>query len=161
MVLITATDAVPLYYEQVRQLDKNRNTPYWATTHELFARAEAVYIYDKLEVKGIRNDYLVYGSDEQRYAEHPNGNPNPVGHDRETLAVHFNNLIDEYRINFINNIKRFFSRNRDVNMIFYFIDFSLSLFCFSISICSCNFLDASTAFSHSSPLKLEDTSLGL
>jgi len=94
------------FYEQARQLDKNRNTPYWATTHELFARAGAAYIHDKLEVKGIRNDYLVYGSDEQRYAEHPNGNPNPVGCDREILAVHFNNLIDEYRLNFINNMKK-------------------------------------------------------
>ncbi|AYK20407.1 hypothetical protein C0073_021710 (plasmid) [Aeromonas veronii] len=53
---------------------------------------------DQLDAKGARSDYLVYGADEQRYASHPVGNPNPTGSDRRVLAEHFNNLMAEYRL---------------------------------------------------------------
>jgi len=86
------------FYKQAKRLDKNRSVPYWATTRELFARAGAAYVFDQLVAKGVRSDYLVYGADEQRYANHPLGNPNPMGSDRRVLAEHFNKLIAEYRL---------------------------------------------------------------
>lgn len=86
------------FHEQAKQLDKTRSAPYWATTRELFARAGAAYVLDQLDAKGARSDYLVYGADEQRYASHPVGNPNPTGSDRRVLAEHFNNLMAEYRL---------------------------------------------------------------
>ena len=86
------------YYAQGQKLDETRSSPYWATTRELFARAGAAYVLDQLDAKGARSDYLVYGADEQRYANHPVGNPNPTGEDRRVLAEHFNNLMTEYRL---------------------------------------------------------------
>jgi predicted ABC-type ATPase len=37
---------------------------YWARPHEMFARAWESYVQDKLEAKGIRNSYLVSGTNE-------------------------------------------------------------------------------------------------
>lgn len=86
------------FHSQAKALDKTRSEAYWATTRELFARSGAAFVSDKLEAKGARSDYLVYGADEERYASHPVGNPNPTGADRQVLAEHFNALIAEYRL---------------------------------------------------------------
>lgn len=86
------------FHTQAKQLDKTRSESYWATTRELFARSGAAYVSDKLEAKGARSDYLVYGADEERYTTHPVGNPNPTGIDRQVLDERFNALIAEYRL---------------------------------------------------------------
>lgn len=86
------------FHAQAKALDKTRSDPYWATTRELFARAGAAFVSDQIEAKEARSDYLVYGSDENRYANHPVGNPNPAGNDRQVLANHFHALISEYRL---------------------------------------------------------------
>lgn len=86
------------FHVNAKQLDQLRTSPYWATTREMFARAGAAYVLDKLERKETRSDYLVFGSDEARYATHPVGNPNPVGRDRAALESHFDTLIAEYRL---------------------------------------------------------------
>ena len=85
------------FNKQAQQLDKGRAKPYWATTRELFARAGAAYIYDKLAAKGMQSDYLVYGADESRYIDHPVGNPNPIGEDRKDYFKHYGELLSEYR----------------------------------------------------------------
>ena len=46
------------FYEDAQALDGFRSKGYWATNQELLARAGAIYIKDKLEQKGIVNDYL-------------------------------------------------------------------------------------------------------
>lgn len=86
------------FYVQATKLDKIRAGAYWATTRELFARAGAAYVSDKVAQRGHQSDYLVYGADEGRYADHAIGNPNPTGEDREALAEHFDELIAEYRL---------------------------------------------------------------
>ncbi len=87
-----------MFLQQAEKLDETRSSPYWATTRELFARAMASYVSDKVEEAGGRSDYLVYGADEQRYADHPVGNPNPTGEDRRELVEYFDALIAEYRL---------------------------------------------------------------
>lgn len=86
------------FFVQASKLDKMRAGSYWATTCELFARAGAAYVSDKIEQRGHRSDYLVYGADEGRYADHAIGNPNPTDEDRKALAEHFDELIAEYRL---------------------------------------------------------------
>ncbi|CAM3654047.1 LPD1 domain-containing protein [Bordetella flabilis] len=86
------------FVKEAEKLDKTRSSPYWATTRELFARAGAAYVIDKITEAGGRSDYLVFGSDEARYAEHPVGNPNPTGEDRRDLAAFFDALMAEYRL---------------------------------------------------------------
>lgn len=86
------------FFVQASKLDKMRAGAYWATTRELFARAGAAYVSDKIEQRGHRSDYLVYGADEGRYADHAIGNPNPTDEDRKALAEHFDELIAEYRL---------------------------------------------------------------
>lgn len=93
------------YHENAQRLDKIRSTPYWATTREMFARACASYVHDQLADRGMRSDYLVYGSDEARYANHPVGNPNPAGEDRTVLATHFGQLMSEYRLRCVRDRK--------------------------------------------------------
>jgi len=86
------------FKKAAEELDKTRSKPYWATSVELFARAGACYVYDKLAAKDVRSDYLVYGADEHRYDNHPLGNPNTAGEDRRVLAGHFDTLVAEYRL---------------------------------------------------------------
>ncbi|WP_323025772.1 LPD1 domain-containing protein [Castellaniella sp.] len=91
---------------QAEKLDETRASAYWATTRELFARAFASYVSDRIEEAGGRSDYLVYGADEQRYAEHPVGNPNPTGEDRRALAEHFDALIADYRLECMKEVEQ-------------------------------------------------------
>ena len=86
------------YFQQAKALDEKRSSAYWATEIELFARAGAQFVLYELADKGVRSDYLVYGSDEERYVNHPIGNPNPAGDDRAALREHFSALIEDYRI---------------------------------------------------------------
>lgn len=86
------------FAKEAAKLDKQRSEPYWETTQEMFARAGAAYVYDKLESAGTRSDYLVFGSDESRYAKNPAGNPNPTGADREVIAIQFDKLVADYRV---------------------------------------------------------------
>lgn len=89
---------VSRYFEQAKALDAQRSSPYWATVREMFARAGAAYVHDRLEGLGYQSDYLVYGSDAARYAEHAIGNPNPNMGDRKALAAHFDRVFQEYRL---------------------------------------------------------------
>jgi len=86
------------FVQEAEKLDQTRSSPYWATTVELFARAGAAYVIDKIDEVGGRSDYLVYGADEYRYAGNEVGNPNPTGEDRKALAACFDALIADYRL---------------------------------------------------------------
>lgn len=86
------------YLVNAKALDEKRSEPYWATDIELFARAGAQYVHYALEAKGVRSDYLVYGSDEGRHELHAVGNPNPTGQDRQALKPRFAALVDQVRM---------------------------------------------------------------
>ncbi|MFA6231028.1 MAG: LPD1 domain-containing protein [Rhodanobacter sp.] len=90
------------FLKDARKLDEQRGSPYWATPRELFARAGAAYVSDRLEGLDVRSDYLVYGSDEARHLTNELGNPNPAGEDRQRFAGLFNDLVAEYRLRAVN-----------------------------------------------------------
>ncbi len=79
------------------KLDEHRSAPYWNTTIELFARAGAAYVQDKISELGGRSDYLVYGADDDRRVGDMTASPNPSGEDRQALRACFDALMDEYR----------------------------------------------------------------
>lgn len=81
-----------------KALDARRSARYWSLPHEMFARAGAQYVFYRLQQDGVRNDYLVAGSEEGRFAHHPVGNPNPAGAERERIAARFDGLFDELRV---------------------------------------------------------------
>ena len=91
------------FYKEAKRLDEERSVAYWSTTRELFARAGAAYVFDKLESKGVQSDYLVFGADENRYSDCKRGNPNPTSRDRALLIQKFDKLITEYRADCVNS----------------------------------------------------------
>ena len=60
---------------------------YWGDSKELLARAGAAYVHDKLEQKGVSNNYLIAGSEASRIFYKGNDvgdfSPNPRGIERE------------------------------------------------------------------------------
>ena len=79
-------------------LDTKRSVPYWGTKREMFARAFASYVSDKLRAMGCHNDYLVYGANEGRYTgERYPDDPNPSGEERRRFNELFDGVFAEYR----------------------------------------------------------------
>ena len=90
------------YSKDAEQLDSLRSSAYWNTTRELFARAGAAYVQDKIEELGGRSDYLVYGAGDRRLVGGLDASPNPSGEDRAALRACFDALMDEYRATLVN-----------------------------------------------------------
>lgn len=86
------------FMKDAEKFDKMRSKAYWATPIELFARAGAAYVHDKLEGQGVRSDYLVAGAQENRCLETLGASPNPRGEDRTALYACFEAVMDEYRL---------------------------------------------------------------
>lgn len=85
------------FYKDAKELDKLRSSPYWATDLEMFARAGAAYVQDKIESLGNRSDYLVYGADNNRKVDGIGASPNPCGDDRTALNACFDQLMADYK----------------------------------------------------------------
>lgn len=92
------------FAKDAEKLDEHRSSPYWNTTIELFARAGAAYVQDKLSELGGRSDYLVYGADDDRRVGDMSVSPNPSGEDRQALRACFDALMDEYRATLTNEV---------------------------------------------------------
>lgn len=69
------------YARQCGELDTSRSKPYYATRHEMFARAFETVVYDSIESRGERSSFLVSST---------NGKAFPVGDERKvvTAALH-------------------------------------------------------------------------
>lgn len=73
---------------------------YWASSCELFARAFACYLTDKLAEKGYRNDYLCGHSDTYS-SKDSSGNPIyafPRGEERKRINLAMSELIEDLKI---------------------------------------------------------------
>lgn len=86
------------FYKDSKKFDElfRRRGGYWASTEEMFARAFSCYVQDRLESKGIRDDYLTGHSDTNQ-AER-NGNiycAYPLEGEREDINQAFDTLIAE------------------------------------------------------------------
>lgn len=83
----TATD----YYLEARKTDDcyaSTDNGYWRSNCEMFARAFACYVHDKLEEKGIRSDYL---------CGHSEATVCPRGEEREAINAAIDNLITDLK----------------------------------------------------------------
>ena len=86
------------FYKGSKTFDKKfskSDKGYWASTAEMFARAFDCYVADKLEAKGIRDDYLTAYADSYYFVD-DNGifaSAVPVGEEREEINRCFDRLI--------------------------------------------------------------------
>ena len=87
----TSTD----YFKESKRIDSYRASEYWASGHEMAARAFETYINDKIEGNKGRSDYLVYGADNKYYAGTPEDfKPFPEGADRQAINGAFDKLFE-------------------------------------------------------------------
>lgn len=84
------------YFDQARQIDNYRASDYWATPHELAARAFESYVKDKIEGRGNRSDYLVYGT-KNTPLNSMLGKPYPEGEERTKINAAFDRLLEAVR----------------------------------------------------------------
>lgn len=75
---------------QSSMIDGTRAKHYWATTHEMSARAFQAYLEDSLKAQGRKNDYLSYGADNSLYGGQHNAYPD--GDERKRINAAFDNL---------------------------------------------------------------------
>lgn len=84
------------FLKDAEKLDAGRSKTYWSTRVEMFARAGACAIYDKVTALGKRNDYLNWGVDEERYKDKA-ASPNTQGQDRAVMAKVFDEEFGKWR----------------------------------------------------------------
>lgn len=90
------------FFLDAEKLDElgNSKKKYWSTKKEMFARAGASYVHDKLEAKKMRNDYLEYGAQEGRDVGPENEgfiSPNPRAEDRIVINAMFDSQVAKWR----------------------------------------------------------------
>lgn len=85
------------FFREARKLDQARTTPYWTTNHELAARAFTAYIEDKAKAKGLKSDFLSYGSENAMYKAFGEASPFPEGAERAKINAAFDKLFGEIR----------------------------------------------------------------
>jgi len=79
------------FFNEAKKIDGYRASDYWATPHEMGARAFESYIFDKLAANENRSDYLVHGV-ENRYYALLQMKPYPEGAERTAINDAFDNL---------------------------------------------------------------------
>ncbi len=80
-----------LFFTNAKFLDKGSTKSYWATKHEMLARAFEAYIFDKSK----RSDYLVAGVEDSKFADAIyKGDPYPSGNERKVINNAFDELFD-------------------------------------------------------------------
>lgn len=84
------------FYDDARAIDGYRASDYWSLKHEMLARAFAAYVYDRLQEKGERSDYLVYGA-ENRFYVLMEMKPYPEGEERPRINALFDTFFKHYR----------------------------------------------------------------
>lgn len=89
---VTSIKSESAYYKSARELDAltGRKSSYYATKPEMIARAFESYVFDKLQAKGITDNYLVHSTNNDAYALF---NPFPAGEERTKINKAFDKLI--------------------------------------------------------------------
>ena len=89
------------FYKDARHLDADKGgATYWATKKEMYARAGACYVHDRLLAMSARNDYLVYGAEDGRNVsgnEEHICSPNTRGIDRVAANAMFDKQVGRWR----------------------------------------------------------------
>jgi hypothetical protein len=80
------------YFTDAEKLDEGKSKVYWSSVRELAARAFESYVQDRCEKKGQRDDYLVHGTEEERFVG-ASRSPYPTGADREAINAAFDGFV--------------------------------------------------------------------
>ena len=76
------------FYQTAIEFDKGNIGKYWSSTHELAARAFEAYVFDELQKRGWKSDYLVCGVNDIAY---------PSGEERERINKVIHRMIEIIR----------------------------------------------------------------
>lgn len=96
------------YFNNSKEIDEHRASSYWATNHEMAARAFEAFVQDKIYQKGLRSDYLVYGAANEYYLM---SNPYPEGDERKQINSAFEKLFSIIQVKEENNKSMIFEPN--------------------------------------------------
>lgn len=90
------TDYYKASIEFDKKYSKKGHNDYWSSSKEMFARAFSCYVKDKLEEKGIVNDYLCAHSDcySTKLSDGITIYAYPVGEERKIINAKFDELIE-------------------------------------------------------------------
>ena len=80
------------YFSDAENLDEGKSKVYWSSVRELAARAFESYVQDRCEQNGQRDDYLVHGTEEERFVG-ASRSPYPTGAERETINAAFDGFV--------------------------------------------------------------------
>ena len=96
------------YYSEARKLDRGRVSNYYSTPHELAARAFESWIYDEIQAKEGRSDYLVHSVTNDLYM--PGVNPYPEAEERQVINQAWRALFDVLETRTVDGNEQLFSR---------------------------------------------------
>lgn len=80
------------YYREAEKLSGSSGN-YWKRPVELWARAFETYVFDKLAEEGFESQYLVHGTEANRFGNGFKGNPFPTGDERKALIANFDRVV--------------------------------------------------------------------
>jgi len=80
------------YYREAEKLSGSTGN-YWKRPVELWARAFETYVFDKLAEEGFESQYLVHGTEANRFGNGFKGNPFPTGDERNALIANFDRVV--------------------------------------------------------------------
>lgn len=83
---------------EAKRIDQGRSTDYWATPHEMAARAFSAYVEDKIAGSDRRSDFLSFGSDNNMMEYRLlNVRPFPEGSERKAINEAFDLFVSELK----------------------------------------------------------------
>ena len=97
---VKAGPGMSQFASDAADLDGNAKTTYWASAHEMFARAFQSYLEDSLAVMGRKNDYLSAFADNKYHYDalfNIQWKPYPEGEERKRINNAFDILVEALR----------------------------------------------------------------
>jgi hypothetical protein len=98
------------YFSDAEKLDEGKSKVYWSSVRELAARAFESYVQDRCEKQGQRDDYLVHGTEEERFVG-ATRSPYPTGADREAINAAFDGFVAFMRRELVPDAEAEFTEN--------------------------------------------------
>jgi hypothetical protein len=104
------------FVREATEMDKGRTGTYWSSEHELAARAFSAYVEDKIKDKSNVSDFLVYGSNNDRFEYRLfDVRPFPEGSERKTINRAFDKLFETFKTKETEKGVALYSRNAKEN----------------------------------------------
>ncbi len=104
------------FVREATEMDRGRTGTYWSSEHELAARAFSAYVEDKIKDKSNVSDFLVYGSNNDRFEYRLfDVRPFPEGSERKTINRAFDKLFETFKTKETEKGVALYSRNAKEN----------------------------------------------